>query len=330
MFSGHGGTAADAGDNSNFVQPYLNAGYQVVQTAWAIVNQQGNAGGRDWEYASSDRISNPNIRNAACRPATFLSWVRNGGVVWTTGGMCAQGFSAGAGALAHAIAWYGAADQTKTGTTGFLDKVELLSGPELADVKQGCEIDGPGNGDPYAAAMCPSWQYGCMTGTHGWPQGPNGQPIFLSLEFTGNAVNDVGSWTAQGGTQGLGPGCANNAQPTTSAQNSSWANMSVVQLPAQNGVPNFNYPKTNITAWLCQSTANNAPQNNSGSQGEIFYQQITGASQALSYSVNAVSMCPSAEDVNEGNYNGGTGNGATSIVSDMTTGSTACKKNTGH
>ena len=49
--------------------------------------------------------------------------------------MCAQGFSAGSGALGYALAWYGAA----TSAEYHLDKVALLSGPVFSDIEQGCE-----------------------------------------------------------------------------------------------------------------------------------------------------------------------------------------------
>jgi hypothetical protein len=47
--------------------------------------------------------------------------------------MCVHAFSAGAGAAAYALAWFGAGDSN----TGFVDKVVFLSGPELADIKAG-------------------------------------------------------------------------------------------------------------------------------------------------------------------------------------------------
>jgi len=79
-----------------------------------------------------DYARNPlNIRTAACRPATFLHWVKgtpgNPGL-WTQGGMCAQGASAGSGGLAYALAWYGEGSD--------LDKAVFLSGPVFSDIRK--------------------------------------------------------------------------------------------------------------------------------------------------------------------------------------------------
>jgi len=113
FFAGDGGVdASDGSDQANLLIRYVNAGYQVVQIAWGSLIP-----GQDWEDTLVTGL--PNILAAACRPATFMNWVRNGnsGVgngIWGTyhGGMCAQGHSAGSGAIAYALAWYNAGAAT--------------------------------------------------------------------------------------------------------------------------------------------------------------------------------------------------------------------------
>lgn len=106
MFSGDGGE--DAAIRSNFhtyVTYYLQSGYQIVEVAWGPLS-----GGIAWEIANPlVPGSLPSILYAACRPASFLNWVRNGAPgqvgqgIWKTtqGGMCAHGDSGGAGALGY-------------------------------------------------------------------------------------------------------------------------------------------------------------------------------------------------------------------------------------
>jgi hypothetical protein len=141
ILSGMGGTGADAADVS-YVQAYVQAHYQVVQIAWGATSP-----GIDWEYTNIGTSNNaPSIRAAACRPASFLNWVRNGasagsvGIWGGYGGMCAQGESAGSGATAFALAWYNAGAATASFGQGYLDKVVMKSGPVFSDIKQGCEV----------------------------------------------------------------------------------------------------------------------------------------------------------------------------------------------
>src|ERR1700691_1157351 len=146
MFAGVGGTYAgdDLGYFSNYAQNYLAAGYQIVQIAWGK-----NYPGFDWEYTNVNKETHAfSIRNAACRPATFLNYVRFGNgnpnvpIIWnaTKGGMCGHGNSGGAGAMAYALAWYNAgAGGPATNGSGYLDKVVLENGPVFSDVFQGCE-----------------------------------------------------------------------------------------------------------------------------------------------------------------------------------------------
>lgn len=132
MLSGDGGTNAAIGTNFSYYVPfYESKGYQVVEVAWGPYG--GN--GTPWEQASPGAMPYPisNIEAAACRPATFLNWVRNGnsGVgtgIWATtgGGMCAHGDSGGSGALGYVLGWYGAgAGGAPTYGGGYLDKVVM-------------------------------------------------------------------------------------------------------------------------------------------------------------------------------------------------------------
>jgi hypothetical protein len=281
LFAGGGGedAASYPGEEQLYAQAYVNAGYQVVQTAWAS----------DWENTNNGYNGTLpyDIRTAACRPASFLNYVNqhvyNGGAHGQAG-MCAQGVSAGSGAIAFSLAWYGAWQ--------FLDKVSLESGPVFSDVGQGCDVPAPSQGD--GIAMCPANQYQC----NGWLQGPNGDPIIASTVY--NQQEDmVETWS--GGPTVTGPTCANQTN-TTTTWNSTWQTMSIVDFSNPNSQPIFSYPNTAMTSWLCASDQEGT-QNNSGSQGEIFYQQFTSSSQfgTSFYQVNAVNNCMGTEGVPEGN-----------------------------
>ncbi len=300
-----GGHATEApGSEVSYTNQYTGKGYQVIQLAWGHTG--GIDGPIDWELTNvQGGTNNPSIRNAACRPATFLHWVRYGGL-WAQGGMCAQGFSAGAGATSYSLAWYGAGDAT----IGYLDKVELLSGPELADLEQGCEVPSE---DSTPICQSSQSQFGCV----GWTTQPN-----YSEEFTG-AKNDVETWS--GGTAVTGPACANNSTITT--YDSSWLTMSLMDF-TETEQPSFNYPKTAMAAWLCETTAMNVTPNNSGAQGELFYLQFSSASQAGgSYSLNAVTGCPDdPENVNGGTVASTGDSGFTDISNDMVDQTKGCVK----
>lgn len=110
----------------------------------------------------------------------------------------------------------------------------------------------------------------------------------------------VEAWS--GGTAVTGPAtCANqNNQATKAAQNTAWQQMSIVDF-SSTSQPTFNYPTTAMTSWLCASDQEGT-QNNSGSQGEIFYQQFTSMQQLgnFFYQVNAVNNCMGTEGVSAG------------------------------
>ncbi len=74
--------------------------------------------------------------------------------------MCAQGDSAGSAAVVYSMTYYGAAS--------YLYNVELISGPVLSDIKQGCQEPAPN--DP--VTVCPAGQNGLSTWNGGDLHGP--------------------------------------------------------------------------------------------------------------------------------------------------------------
>jgi hypothetical protein len=285
---------------------YFKAGYEIVQIAWSD----------DWEMIS-DPIptgTNGNIQWAACRPATFFNFIYQSFYLPLiqppnqsyNGGMCVLGDSAGSAAVAYSLAYYGAGN--------FLDNVELLSGPVLSDVKQGCGVGtGIGANDPIN--VCGPGDFWCSLGTGGtsWTLGP---------EYVSGAQTAVGGWTndltceSQSGTSG--------------SSETAWLNQSIVDQSTggatQGAVPTFIYPKTSISGWLCRSVVDdvngvsyncatlvngnpngnsNLCPNNSSSQGELFYDAVgSAAQQPPHYAVYAVDNCVTAEGVTAGNVPG--------------------------
>lgn len=288
FLSGAGGTD-DSGDAS-FAGDYFAAGYEVIQIEWAS----------DWEVTNSPNsdgtvtTSYPgNVQMASCRGATLLNFIfnTNNSTLYSGGGRCAQGSSAGSGAIAYALTFYGAGS--------YLDAVELKSGPPLADFEQGCEeppapdvsICGQNNGN----------QFGCQLG--------GTLPWTLSPTYTG-AASGVRTWTNDSS-------CAVPGTTTTAASNLAWLQQSIVN-QGTNGV--YNYPNTAMTAWLCQtiyqqnlcaggnqygqggSPQDNCP-NNAASQGEIYYAKLTSDPSNLpqaSYNIYAVQNCDGPEGVSAG------------------------------
>src|SRR5579862_7255775 len=150
FFPGGPGTSpTESPDDASLVGSYFGKGYEIVKVAWQT----------DWQDAHG--TTGGNIQSAACRPAAFLQYVYNTPLLYSSGtGMCAQGASAGAGAVAYSLAWYGAGN--------FLDKAELLSGPVFSDIEQGCE-----EGPPPLVQVCRSSDSWCQGGTQGeWDVSP--------------------------------------------------------------------------------------------------------------------------------------------------------------
>ena len=266
FFSGAGGTD-DTGD-VDFAGFYFANGYEVVQVEWA----------NEWEYTGGNGTNTDpaNVRLAACRGATFLNFVfnTNNAALYSGGGRCVQGSSAGSGITAYALTFYGAGS--------YLDAVEFKSGPPIADFKQGCE-------EPPAPdiTICPPGQTQCqLGGTSSWT---------LSPIYTG-AASGVRNWTGDNS-------CAVPGTTTSAASKQAWLQESIVN--DGTGNPVYSYPKTSMTAWLCQSLFESnlcvggqggSPQdfcpNNSSSQAEIFYNKVTSP-----YKIYAVQNCDGPEGV---------------------------------
>jgi hypothetical protein len=313
FFSGDGGDhAADGLDELTLIESYVAAGYQVVQVAWGAGTQGSD--GQDWEITNTNGGSNPaSILNAACRPASFLNWVRNGnsgtgGGIWGGhGGMCAHGHSAGSGALAYALAWYDAGASSVAWGQGYLDKAVFTSGPVFSDIQRGCEVP---NGQ--STTICQnSNQLGCV----GWGSYTDS----YSLEYTTGYKSEVNDWS--GNASGVGtPSCANNATPTSAGQNANWLQQSILY----NGgtqQPSFSYPKTAISAWLCASVKLGVQVNNAAPEGQLYWAEFTQSSQIKALTVNAIIDCPNTEDVigSGATIADGSESGFNAILNDMTT-----------
>jgi hypothetical protein len=271
LLPGAGGQNANQEQEKTFAHYYYGtANYQVVQLKWGNVSNP-----YDWEDATNGGTPgySPNIEVAACRPATFLKYIYTNYyqlLPHTTlkPGMCAQGFSAGSGAIGYALAFYGMYQ--------YLDKVELLSGPVFSDIKQGCVV-------PQASAqtICqgsPSW---CQLGTQSpWTDSPT---------YSGAPLGSIRTWT--------GDTSCYNGSTTSSTSNSNWLAMSIVNQSSSSPppVPVFSYPHTSVTGFLCASTQTGVSPNNSSAEGWIFHEAVAGT--LYPPTLYAVQNCPTAEGV---------------------------------
>lgn len=273
FFNGSGGTAPYGAANRgrSYAATYLQAGYQIVQLAWET----------DWE--DTGITGGRSVKTAACRPATLLNYLHQT-LYLGDGGMCAQGASAGSAALAYSLSWYG--------SSNYVDKVELLSGPVLSDIEQGCMV-------PKAppVAVCPTGQLGC-----------DGEEWVDKPQYVQGAQFSVSGWTGQT--------CQPKTQ-TSPATNASWKAMSIVD-----GTRNasFVYPQTAMAGWLCSNGLNN-----SAAEGQIFYQQFTTPAQTAEFSLTRIDGCGGSEGVEVGTTPQGQ-NGFVAISSDMTDAVAGCIK----
>jgi hypothetical protein len=212
-----------------------------------------------------------NIQYAACRPAGFLHFVYTDPVLFQPGGgMCVHGFSAGSAAVVYSLAWYGAG----WGATGYLDNVELLSGPVLSEVDTGCEI-------PQELALVHVCQGSptCNPANQSWSQSP---------EYIIGDQNYVRAWSNISA-------CANTSMTNTGPWDSVWNNMSILSSSVTS--QQLSYPSTSMNAWLCGNVYNNqGPMNNSSSQGWLFYSD-SRVSFMSGWQVNAVTNCDNSEAV---------------------------------
>jgi hypothetical protein len=244
-----GGAGTDAYQDPTYPQKYLEQGYQLVYMTWDTDWEATNGGGGN------------SIKDAACRPATFLNYVYEN--LYNQGGMCLQALSAGAGAAAYSLAWYG--------SSSYLDNVELLSGPVFGDIEQGCMV-------PHAptVTVCPTGQFGCNG--EEWPD----PPYYVNAD-----PGMVGRWSGQ-------PSC-NAGTVTTQSANSAWKSMSIVDGTDN---PSFFYPQTTLAGWLCSNV--DTEQNNSAAEAQFFFQQFSNSFQTNGYSVTRIDNCNGPEDVTTG------------------------------
>jgi len=252
------------GENGlSYAQDYYNNGFQVVQMIWV---------GGSWQSVAGEPVQV--LKYEACRPATLLNAVyqRVHGGANAKGAMCAQGHSAGSGAMAYALTWYGAGN--------YLADVVLTSGPVYANVEAGCQY-------PYSQQfknpieVCPPTQYGCVDGAEG------GWTDFVQYVVPG-AAEGVAGYT------NTPPGNCNNWMGTgqnTNAYNKNWGGMSVVSSGAS-----YSYPKTRLYAFLCATSSTNQ-QNNSAGQGQLYYQNFSSSLHPLDYAVYRVDNCMGDEEI---------------------------------
>ncbi|HEY1658267.1 MAG TPA: hypothetical protein VGG14_07970 [Candidatus Sulfotelmatobacter sp.] len=293
VFLPSGNGTDDSGD-MNAASVYFAAGYEVIQVEWSYDWEVANAA---VQYSGSSQSTNfpASIRLSSCRIATFLNYVfnANNSSLYSAGGRCAQGSSAGSAAIAYALTFYGAGN--------YLDAVELISGPPLADIEQGCEEPAPPS-----FQVCPEGQFGCQLG--------NSSPWTLSPQYQVTSIDPgaapgVRTWTSDNSCDQLGT-------TTSAASNQAWLQQSIVNDGTNN--PVYSYPTTAMSAWLCASVDQSAaactggiagdggqggvPQtscpNNATSQAQIYYAKLVSDPNNLpksAFNVYAVLNCNQPE-----------------------------------
>ena len=242
-----------------------------MQTAWDSA----------WEDTGSKNLQqNPrNVGYAAARAAALLSWIDVNlyGTLTksTTAGMCAQGNSAGGGAIAYILSWYGG--------YSYLNHAVFLSSAPLSDLEQGCLVSPQ---QMFPVTVCPTGQLGCSA-TASWTAWP--QYI--------DALSGVRQW-ADDPTLG-NAGVCRGTTTTSSQANTEWKGMSIVD----GNVNVFSYPQTSMTAWLCSSVYDSSDMmddgtmNNSSSQAQLYFANFTSASQFLGLTIHGAAGCNGPEDV---------------------------------
>lgn len=265
--------------------------YTTVQVEWASA----------WEDPSSNGTGG-NILAAACRPATFLNYINNTATTHPKGAMCAQGASAGSAAIAYSMSWYGQAS--------YLQNVELISGPVLSKIDQGCTY--PNASTPTICAAGTSY---CSAATQPWSD---------KIIYVPSYNQAVSNWSGLPAAISLSDGiCATSA--VSSSNYPAWAAMSIVDGSATGATPTFNFPNTTKHGWLC-STLNQTScgtiscPNNSPSEGKLFYDAVSAAEGTNpKLVVTGVTACSGAEGVAEGTDPDTGLNGAAAVENHMTT-----------
>lgn len=163
---------------AKYLGAYLSYGFAIEQVEFAT----------GWEITGQA----PNLKNAACRMATLLNYLQQQDSAYPFG---IQAGSAGAGAVAYALSWYGLSPQA----------VELTSGPSFADIELGCEVPRPAH-----LLVVPT----------------NGASYTDLLNYNEtNTEANMQAWTGD-------PTCA-GSQFTSGASDAAWKAMSVVSTGAQ-------------------------------------------------------------------------------------------------
>lgn len=281
FFSGDGGVQpTENGDDIPAYAPIYVGNFNIVYVEYM---------GTPWE--DPDNGAGGDILLAACRPATFLSYIDNSSI--HQGAMCAQGFSAGSAALAYSMAYYNAGS--------YLKNAEFLAGPVLSEIDQGCTY-----GNTYTPTICAAGSY-CS---------PNTQPWSDSVVYVYPNYNAINTWS---GLQGC-------AMPGGSGNIGFWKSMSIVDAGIVNGVaPSFYYQSVKKHGWLCSTLNQVCPgggsscANNSSAQGKYFYDAInlTGDNQMH---VTGITYCQGPEGVAQGvDPDFPAWNGAQAVENDMLT-----------
>ena len=276
LFTGDGGVLGTVQQADLYAKDYYNLHYEVVEVAWQT----------DWEQTAPNGVNPaPGILTAACRPAGFLDYVLNTPLlnarsINSTNGLCAQGASAGSGALGYALAWY--ADRNGAFLNTDLDDVELVSGPVFGNIEMGCHVGGY---VPVVPICYPGQQVGCSNGTTGWSANP---------QYVDHYLTQVQAWTGS-----LTPACGGSQN--TSSNDPKWQAMSIVTGTGGS----FSYPTLGMGGWLCASSRSGtctapACPNNSAAEGEQFYNQILSGSQPVNYKLTGIVDCNGAEIVSSG------------------------------
>lgn len=245
--------------------------------------------GRAWLGSHRVQLCGPALSlqhsTAAARPYSVMWWINQSPL--RSGKMCAQGASAGGGAVAYGLVWYGAYT--------FLTNVELLSGPPFSNIQQGCQFP-----NFPSVTVCAAGQYGCSSSSYG-----NTQPFTNNPQYVDPVtlyLYQMRIWTndATCQIQNEYPPCPTCMySPTTTQSNQNWLNMSIVN--GQGGT--FTYPNTALAQWACSGNyaSNCSPNsleypNNSAAQAQLFAENFSSAS-TKHYSLTGITGCNGEEGV---------------------------------
>jgi hypothetical protein len=268
FFSGGDGTTpTQSGDDIATYAPVYEGNFEIVQVEYQT----------PWEDPSSNGTGG-NILNAACRPATFLNYIHNNSGLLKKNTMCAQGESAGASAIAYSITWFGQAS--------LLTNIELLSGPVLSAIDDGCTYP-----NKYQSHVCNGSSY-CSKKTNPW---------YSNIIYVPPYNVSVSSWSGIPQVYSLSSGfCGTLAMNPIDVP--LWQPMGIVDGSAAGVTPTFNFPGITKHGWLCSTTGQTncgttSCPNNSPSQGKVFYDAITDSNLV----VTGVTGCKGAEGVASGN-----------------------------